>query len=138
MLARSMGMQTTSAFGLPATALIFVILIHASMRYRPWLVVYAAALFVISIEFGPFLVAADQQPMMSGMMSGMPAMGAMTGLLNYQAMPLALIALAAFILFVNGRRTRGLLMTSIEHVARTARTLSVFLAKSCGQARGRR
>ena len=139
LLARSMGMQPTSAFGLPATAVIFVILIHASMRYRPWLVVYAAALFVVSIEFGPFLVATArqpiaQQPMMSGMssmahdgISGMPAMAhGMTGLLNYQVTPLALVALAAFVLFVIGRRTRRLLMTSIEHAARTARLSRYF------------
>jgi adenylate cyclase len=124
MLARLMGMRPASAFALPATALIFVILIHASMRYRPWLVVYAAVLFIASIELGPFLLAADPSRTMHGMSS--MAHGGMTGLLNYQVLPLTLIALAAFILFVIGRRTRRLLMTSIQHVTRTARLSRYF------------
>lgn len=126
MLARLMGMQPDSAFGLPAAALIFVIMIHASMRYRPWLVVYAAALFIVSIEVGRFPFAADQAT--ETMMNGMPPMayGGMAGMLNYQFVPLGLVALAAFILFVNGRRTRALLMSSVHHVARTARLSRYF------------
>src|SRR3990172_4486257 len=38
MLAGLMGMDTYFAFALPAASLIFVILNHASMRYRPWLI----------------------------------------------------------------------------------------------------
>ncbi len=124
MLARLMGIQSASAFALPAAALIFVILIHASMRYRPWLVVYAAALFIVSIELGPFLLAADQQTVTNGMQS--MAHGGMAGLLNYQVLPVTLIALAAFILFVIGHRTRALLMTSIQHVTRMARLSRYF------------
>ena len=50
----------------------------------------------------------------------------MVGLLNYQALPLTLIALAAFILFVSVRRTRGLLLASINHASRTARLSRYF------------
>jgi len=45
---------------------------------------------------------------------------------NYQALPLTLVALAAFILFVSVRRTRGLLLASIDHAARTARLSRYF------------
>lgn len=123
LLAQLMGMQADSAFALPAAALIFVILIHASMRYRPWLVVYAAVLFIISIELGRLLLAADPQTTMHGMTSMAHGMG---GLLNFQVLPLTLIALAAFILFVIGRRTRNMLMTSIQHVTRMARLSRYF------------
>jgi hypothetical protein len=64
LLAGLMGMQLRSAFMIPATALIFIILVHTSMRYRPWLVVYAAALFVVSIELGPLFLVTDRQGMM--------------------------------------------------------------------------
>ena len=124
LLSRLMGMQSTSPFALPAAAMIFVILIHASMRYRPWLIVYAAVLFIISIELGSFVLGANQQSMMRGMASMDP--DNMTGMLNYQVLPLTLIALAAFILFVISRRTTGLLLTSLQHVNRMTRLSRYF------------
>jgi adenylate cyclase len=124
MLARAMGMSADSIFQLPATALVFVFLIHASMRFRPLLVAYAATLFVILVELLPFLPAAVLSPRMEEMHAMERA--DMVGLLNYQALPLTLIALAAFILFVIARRTRGLLLASIEHAARTARLSRYF------------
>ena len=126
MLTRLMGMQPQSAFGLPAAALVFVIIIHASMRYRPWLVVYAAALFILAIEVGRFFLAADQSARMT--MTAMPSMahGSMAEMLNYQVVPLGLVALAACLLFIKGQRTRALLMSSILQVTRTARLSRYF------------
>jgi adenylate cyclase len=123
MLAVAMGMPPDSIFRLPATALIFVFLIHASMRYRPLLVAYAAALSVILMELLPFWPA-----VLSPRIEEMHAMAQanLVGLLNYQALPLTLIALAAFILFVSVRRTRGLLLASINQAARTARLSRYF------------
>jgi adenylate cyclase len=94
------------------------------MRYRPWLVVYGAILFIASIELGAPLFAADQQPESMG---GMPMTHAgMGGVLNFQVLPVAVIALAAFILSVIGWRTRGLLLTSIQQATRTARLSRYF------------
>lgn len=123
-LSRLMGMQSTT-FAIPAAGLIFVILIHASMRYRPWLVVYAAFLFVASVETGTLLVADGRQasPAMGGMAT---AHASMAGLLNFQVLPVLLVALAAFILLVIGHRTRGLLLRSIEHATRTTRLSRYF------------
>jgi adenylate cyclase len=50
----------------------------------------------------------------------------MVGVLNYQVLPLTIVALAAFILFVNVRRTRGLLLASINQAGRTARLSRYF------------
>src|SRR5579863_911397 len=88
MLAHAMGMQPEFIFQLPATGLVFVFLIHASMRFRPLLVAYAATLFVVLFELHPFLPVPDRPHPMPAM-----AMGGMAGLLNYQALPLTLIAL---------------------------------------------
>lgn len=41
-----MGQEPMSIVALPSAAVIFVILAHAAMRYRPWLVLYAAGLFL--------------------------------------------------------------------------------------------
>jgi adenylate cyclase len=123
LIAGMLRMLSDSAFAVPAAALIFVILIHASTRYRPWLVVYAAALFVLSMEFGTFLFLADQ-PMM---MSAMPMAGqGMMGVMNYQFLPVLIVLLAAAILFLTVRRTRRLLLSSIEQGVRTARLSRYF------------
>lgn len=124
LLTRLMEMRPTSAFSLPAASLIFIVLIHASMRYRPWLVVYAAAIFVASVEVGMRSLGPDPAPAMHGM----PSMShdGMAGLLNYQLLPIVLIGLAAFILFVIGRRTRRLLVTSLEQMTRTTRLARYF------------
>jgi adenylate cyclase len=124
MLAHAMGMQSESVFRLPAAALVFVFLIHSSIRFRPMLVAYAAILFVLLIELLPFLRVGDRlRPM-----ERMPPMAqdGMVGLVNYQVVPLTLIALAAFILFVSVRRTRSLLLATINHSARTARLSRYF------------
>jgi adenylate cyclase len=118
-LAHAMGMPPDSIFRLPATALVFVFLIHASMRFRPLLVACAAALFVSLIELLPFLPEAALSPRMEEMHA--KARASMAGLVNYQVLPLTLVSLAAFILFVSVRRTRGLLLASINHAERTAR-----------------
>ncbi len=127
MLAHSVGMRPASVFMLPATALIFVFLIHASMRFRPLLIAYAAILFVVLIELSRLVLAADQQTAMREMPSMMHhGMAGMADLLNYHALPLTIIALAAFILFVIVRRTRRLLLTSITHADRMARLSRYF------------
>ncbi len=124
LIAGMMRMPSANAFAVPAAALIFVILIHASTRYRPWLVMYAAALFVLSMVGGSLIVPTDQPTMMGGMMP-MAGQG-MMGLVNYQLLPVLLVALAAFILFVTVRRTRRLLLTSIERGVRTERLSRYF------------
>ena len=41
---RTGGMANAMVFGLPTATLTIVVLAHASVRYRPWLIAYAAAL----------------------------------------------------------------------------------------------
>ncbi len=123
-LARLMGMQTASPFVVPAAALIFIILIHAAMRYRPWLIAYAALLFFVAIELGPLFFPPVAQVAMGGMHS-MPHTG-MVSHLNFQVLPLVVVALAAFMLFFIAQRTRRLLLASIKHGARAARLSRYF------------
>lgn len=124
LIAGMMRMPSANAFAVPAAALIFIILIHASTRYRPWLVMYAATLFILSMTVGS-LVVPTGQPAMMGVMMPMAGQG-MMALVNYQVLPVLLVALAAFILFVTVRRTRQLLLTSIEQGIRTERLSRYF------------
>lgn len=127
-LAGMMGMPAANVFAMPATALIFIILIHASMRYQPALVAYAAILFIVAIELGSFVSGAMfTQPGTDHMarMSATPHAG-MSGLVIFRVLPPLLILMAALILFILGRRTRNLLSASITHATRTARLSRYF------------
>jgi adenylate cyclase len=118
-----MGMNSSFAFALPATSLIFVILIHASMRYRPWLIVYAASLFLVVLNLGNLFLTPDHAAITG--MRGMRQEGA-GSFMNYQVLPFMLVALAAFILFVTSRWTRALLLKSITQTNRAAKLSRYF------------
>ncbi len=123
MLTGLMGMAPSFALALPATGLIFVILIHASMRYRPWLIVYAASLFLVALNAGDFLLA---QPPAAGHSGRMMPQAGMQSIMNYTVLPSALVALATLILFVKSRRTRALLLRSITQTNRAAKLSRYF------------
>ncbi len=123
MLADLMGMGSSFTFALPAVGLIFVILVHASMRYRPWLVIYAAGLFLAVLNFGGLVFPQDQTITRGMRMMGQAGMGS---LMLYQILPATLVVLAAFILFVTNRRTRALLMKSITQTNRAAKLSRYF------------
>jgi adenylate cyclase len=119
-----MGMKPSFVFALPAAGLVFVILIHAAMRFRPWLIVYAAILFLATLNLGNLFLTQDREATMAMPMTRDVGMGSV---MNYQVLPVALVALAAFILFVTSRRTRALLLRSITQTNRAA-TLSRYFS----------
>ncbi len=135
MLTGAMGMSSTLVFSLPAAALVYVFLVHASMRYRPWLVVYAAALFLIGIGVGEVLIgaaggAAFEQMHGDGPMRGPEAMG---GFAQFTVFPVAIVGLCALILFVISKRTRRLLLESIEQGRRASRLARYFSPNMAGE-----
>ncbi len=123
MLSELMGMGPNLAFALPVTGLIFVILIHAAMRYRPWLIIFAAALFLVVLGLGALFPIDGQVPTTGSHMMRGAGMGSF---MNYQALPFVLVALAALILFVTARRTRALLLRSITQANRAAKLSRYF------------
>jgi adenylate cyclase len=118
-----MGMKPSFVFALPAAGLVFVILIHAAMRFRPWLIVYAAILFLATLNLGNLFLKQDREATMAMPMTRDVGMGSF---MNYQVLPVALVALAAFILFVTSRRTRALLLRSITQTNRAAKLSRYF------------
>lgn len=133
MLTELMGMEAHSSFAIPAAGLIFVILIHASMRYRPWLIVYAASLFLIVLGFDSLYFTPDPT---ANSNSHMMQHSGMASVMNYHILPYALVVLAAFILFIASHRTRILLLKSItqtDRAAKLARYFSPNLANSLAE-----
>src|SRR3546814_9485501 len=51
-LGRSLGLPPDQAFALPVSGLVLIVLLQASMRYRPGLVLFAAGLFVTALLLG--------------------------------------------------------------------------------------
>jgi adenylate cyclase len=130
MLSGMMGMATSFAFALPVAGLIFIILIHASLRYRPWLIAYGATLFLVVVHVGTLFSAGDDHGAMGRMraMEGsmaMPSQG-MGATMNFEVLPVTLVILAAFLLFVSSQRTRRLLLQSIDQSVRVTKLSRYF------------
>ena len=108
-----MGQTPMSLVALPSAAVIFVILANAAMRYRPWLVLYAAGLFLAILA-----LAGLTMPDPHG---GMPTSShnIQHDFVHHQIFPAIMIVLTAAILFVTANGTRQLLQASIsERLAR--------------------
>ncbi|MEX0696269.1 MAG: adenylate/guanylate cyclase domain-containing protein [Dongiaceae bacterium] len=135
MLTGAMGMSSTLVFSLPAAALVYVFLVHASMRYRPWLVVYAAALFLVGMGVGEGLIGAAGGAAFDQMRGNAPMRGpeAMGGFAQFAVFPVAIVSLCALILFVISRRTRRLLLESIEQGRRASRLARYFSPNLAGE-----
>ncbi|HEX6292482.1 MAG TPA: adenylate/guanylate cyclase domain-containing protein [Herpetosiphonaceae bacterium] len=124
LLTQMIGMPPSHSFAMPVAALVFVIMVHASMRYRPWLVVYAAALFVVTVEAGAFLLSAGDGALSHGMR--MADQGMLGNFMLFQAFPITIVGLSAVILLVTGQRTRRLLFESIDQTYRAAKLSRYF------------
>lgn len=102
-----MGRSPSMIATMPIATLIFVLLVHAAMRYRPWLVIYAAGLYLSGL-----LVAV-------AVMNGVPvsietAASGAHNFVHHQIVPIAVLIVTALILFITGWGTRKLLRISIE------------------------
>ena len=123
-MANTMGLSAEMV-SVPASTLMFVVLIHASMRYQPALIAYIVALFLISVLVTSLLP-------FPGMPMAMPQRMAATGLrpmgeiFAFDVLPPVLVATAGTILVLGVYRTRRLLLRSIDHAARSARLSRFF------------
>jgi adenylate cyclase len=120
LLASLMGQPPSLIAAMPVTTIIFVILAHAAMRYRPWLIVYASTLFLMGL-----LIAVIVMP--ENIDAAQVEHAGDHGLVHYQVFHIIVFIVTALLLFVTARGTRRLLRISVEE--RLARTrLSRFFA----------
>ena len=102
-----MGRSPSMIATLPVATIIFVILAHAAMRYRPWLVIYAATIFLAGLIF--IAVVMPENTVSAGIVQA-----GEIDLVHHQIFPFAVLIVTALILFITGRGTRKLLRASIE------------------------
>jgi adenylate cyclase len=125
-MGRMMGLDT-DLVAVPAAALMFLVLIHASMRYQPALIAYIVALFLVSVLVTS-LLPAPIMPMPMAMSQQMAATGhrPMGEVFAFDVLPPVLVATAGAILMLGGYRTRQLLLRSIDQAGRSARLSRFF------------
>lgn len=121
LLVRVLAAPHAMAYAVPAAGLIYLVLVHAALRFRPGLVLYAAGLFVLVLE-GSRLIVPDMVPI--ELANGDPAH---RPFLYQHALPLSIIALTAAALWAVGTETRKMLARAIQQ-ARRAANLSQFFS----------
>jgi adenylate cyclase len=127
LLVRLLALPHAMAYAVPAYGLVFLVLAHAALRFRPWLVVYAATLFVAVLE-GSRLLSPEGGP------SAAPGMAdpAHQPYLYQHVLPLSVIGLTALALWAAGTETRRMLGRAIEH-GRRAANLSRFFSPAVAE-----
>lgn len=129
--ARSMGMAPAAILSLPMASLIFVMLAHAAMRYRPTLVLYAVALFMAGWLVS-FLILGDENPHNTSLQGVMRHANATPvpwhGTLQ-EAVRALMVILTAAILVVTSIRTKDHVQQSIRAARRVA-NLSRFMPQT--------
>ena len=125
LLGMEMKLPPVLTFALPVSSIVFVLMAHAAMRYRPWLVVYTAVLFIIGMQIGVFVVGSGtgHYPSRTDLMNEQLGIGSF---MHYEAFPVMVVGLCAALLFATVRRTRSLLISSIDYGRRLSRLSRYF------------
>lgn len=125
LVSRMLDFPPHMVFAIPASAVIFVVLAHAAMRFRPELVVFAGTLTIAMMAVGVAVMPPPEtaSPFLSGMQHG----DLLQSLLHSRLLPFAIIALASLALWATSHRTYEMLQTSIDYSHRLG-TLSRFFS----------
>ena len=125
LISRMLDFPPHMAFAIPASALIFVVLAHASMRFRPALVAYAGTLTIILMAIGMALMPVPEATVPFSL--GLEDADLLQSLLHSRILPFVIVALATLALWATSRRTYDMLQTSIDYSRRLG-TLSRFFS----------
>jgi adenylate cyclase len=120
LMASLMDQPPSMIAALPVATIIFILLVHAAMRYRPWLVVYAGGLYLVGL-----LIAITVVPGHADVAGSLHAGD--HGLVHHRILPVVVVGVTVLILFVTGRGTRKILQASVEEKLGRTR-LSRFFA----------
>lgn len=125
LISRMLEPQPDLSFAGPTSAIILVVLAHASMRFRPALVAYAGALAAVLMAIGMAAMPAAGAPVLPSVELQAEHLHAWP--LQSRVLPFVIIGLATLALWATSRRTSEMLQTSIEYSRRLG-TLSRFFS----------
>ena len=118
LLVRHFSLPHAAVYSIPASGLVYFVLAHAALRFRPGLVLYAAVLFM-----GLFETTRQVFPTLDFAASGA---GPHQAFLYGHALPLSVIGLVALSLWAGGAETRRTLGIAIENAQRAANLSRFF------------
>jgi len=124
LISRMLDFPPHMAFAIPASAMIFVVLAHASMRFRPVLVAYAGTLTVALMAIGMSLMPAPEAA--APFSAGFADADLLQSLLHSRILPFVIVALATLALWATSRRTYDMLQTSIDYSGRLGKLSRFF------------
>jgi adenylate cyclase len=116
LISRMLNFPPHMAFAIPASAMIFVVLAHASMRFRPALVAYAGTLAIVLMAIGMALMPAPEATAPFSL--GYQDANLLKSLLHSRILPFVIVALATLAPWATSRRTYEMLQTSIDYSRR--------------------
>lgn len=121
-MARDFGLPPATLFGIPASGLLFLILAHATLRFRPALVVFAAVISLLLIASTGWIPSPAD-----GELSDAVAVATRTNAVMYwQVFPAAVVVLMAGVLWLVSLTTSRLLDRSIAYARRAGRLSRYF------------
>ncbi len=127
LLSNLLHVPSSQIFTLPMSGLLFVLLVHASMRYRPWLVVHTAATMGISTFVAMRVIeAAPSEP---HQLTAIDQTSHFDDLVHYQAFPFITLGLVTLMLLVANRKMRSLFNSHVVNLVRVAK-LSRYFSRS--------
>jgi len=123
-MARDIGLSPSMMFSIPASGLLFVVLTHAALHFRPALVVYTACVSLLFIVFGRLLLPTmSSAPTPSFLGSDE---GGLMAMVYWKGLPVAIVALMSFMLWLISLTMSRLLDQAISHAGRSVRLSRFF------------
>jgi adenylate cyclase len=117
-LTRMLDYPPHMAFAIPASGLIFVVLAHAAMRFRPWLVIYAGVMTIVLMAVGVAIMPTSVET--GPLVSDGEHLDLVQSALHSRILPFVILALTTLALWATSRRTLQILQVSIDHSRRLA------------------
>ena len=124
LFAKMLSLPSNLIFALPVSGLVFVILVHASMRYRPWLVVHTAVTLGVSGLVAMWAVEAVPAGPIG--VTAFDPTGPLHDLVHYQAFPFITLGLVTLMLLVANTRMSRLLDSHVLNVVRVSKLRRYF------------
>ncbi len=109
------------AYSIPASGLLYFVLVHTALRFRAGLALYAAALFVALLEGGRLFLGSSGE-----IASTLWQRTHDEPFLAQHVLPLSILSLTAFVLWALGRETRRMLTRAIDQASRVANLSRFF------------
>lgn len=118
-MTRDIGFPPAANFGIPASGLMFLVLTHAALRFRPALAIYAACVSLLFVTFSGSLLPVPRGSQSAGL-SRLYA-SHLRELVYWKVLPISINILMSFMLWLISITMSMLLDQAVAHAGRSIR-----------------